>query len=240
MGVLSRPYGRQVDPLDLTPSTKSVVWILPLILFAILLFIALRIGALARTSFVYAGLSRSTQTPIPEYSVAEGQPISDGLAAFTLEVRYWTDAIIRWSGSYSLPPTLIALVMQIESCGAPNVRSPAGATGLFQVMPFHFSGEQNPYDPEINASQGLNYLQRSYDLAGGSIAHTLAGYNGGHSLINADPTIWPDETRRYVAWGTGIWEEIQAQERTSKTLEHWLAAGGASLCLQARNSLSIP
>ncbi|MBI1856315.1 MAG: transglycosylase SLT domain-containing protein [Chloroflexi bacterium] len=51
---------------------------------------------------------------------------------------YWAAAISRWANASNLDPNLVAVVMQIESCGNPSARSSAGAMGLFQVMPFHF------------------------------------------------------------------------------------------------------
>ena len=239
MGALSRSFGRQVDTLNLTPVPKLIIGIFPVVLLIFLLLIAYRIGALARTSFREASLADTGQDLSSAINDSENLLLANEYILFTSEIRYWSDDITRWSNQHSLPPALVALVMQIESCGAPHVISSAGAAGLFQVMPFHFSAEENPIDPEDNAARGLSYLARAYELADGSIALTLAGYNGGHSKIDSDPSTWAEETRRYVTWGTGIWEDIQAHEHRSETLAEWLAAGGSSLCLQARNSLSL-
>ena len=97
--------------------------------------------------------------------------------------------------------------MQIESCGDPGARSGAGAQGLFQVMPFHFASGEAALDPETNARRGLGYLARSLELAGGRVDLALAGYNGGHSRISQSAELWPDETRRYVAWGSAIYAD---------------------------------
>ena len=158
--------------------------------------------------------------------------IDQEFTGFTPEVRRWADSIQRWSGSYELPPLLVAIVMQIESCGDPRAFSPAGARGLFQVMPYHFEGEENGFDPEINAQRGLAYLQRALELGDGRIDLALAGYNGGHGQIGRDPSSWPEETRRYVYWGTGIWEDLQSGA-SSSTLSAWLEAGGSRLCQAA-------
>src|SRR5688500_10923905 len=71
----------------------------------------------------------------------QGGPSSNGLVAplFTNEIDYWSSDLVRWANAYDLDPNLLATVMQIESCGHPTVVSRAGAQGLFQVMPFHFS-----------------------------------------------------------------------------------------------------
>ena len=81
---------------------------------------------------------------------------------FTREVRYWGSNIARWADTYALDPNLIAVVMQIESCGDPRARSRSDAKGLFQVMPFHFHFGEDAYDPETNALRGMNYLARSF------------------------------------------------------------------------------
>ena len=152
---------------------------------------------------------------------------------FTPEVARWSAEILRWSGEYEVPPELIATVMQIESCGNPLARSSAGAQGLFQVMPFHFSAGEQPTDPEVNAQRGLAYLARSMQLAGDDLAAGFAGYNGGHGVIDWPPSEWPQETIRYVRWATGILQEARSGLVPSPTLQTWLAAGGAYLCRQA-------
>ena len=152
---------------------------------------------------------------------------------FTQEVARWSAAILRWSDQYQLPPEIIATVMQIESCGDPLARSSAGAQGLFQVMPFHFSAGEQPTDPEVNAQRGLAYLARSMQLAGDDLAAGFAGYNGGHAVIVWAPSEWPEETIRYVRWATGILQEARAGIVPSPTLQAWLEAGGAYLCRQA-------
>ena len=120
--------------------------------------------------------------------------------------------------------------MQIESCGAPDVQSTAGAAGLFQVMPFHFSDGEDPLEVETNAARGLAYLARAMQLADGRSDLALAGYNGGHGQIRRPPSVWPEETQRYVRWGSGILEDARAGVVPSPSLQASLDAGGAHLC----------
>jgi soluble lytic murein transglycosylase-like protein len=129
--------------------------------------------------------------------------------------------------------------MTLESCGDPSARSGAGAQGLFQVMPFHFAAGEDPLDPEVNARRGLEYLARGMQLSAGDPALALAGYNGGHGLIGRDPATWPAETMRYVQWATGILHDLAAGLNPSPSLNAWLAAGGARLCRQAAERLSL-
>lgn len=153
---------------------------------------------------------------------------------FTPEVEYWAASISRWANASNLDPNLVAVIMQIESCGNPSARSSAGAMGLFQVMPFHFFIMDNPFDPDTNAARGLAYLKRSLDTANGQINLTLAGYNGGISLIGRNELSWPGETVRYVFYGNGIYEDARAGNSQSGRLNEWVSKYGAGLCNQAR------
>jgi len=168
------------------------------------------------------------------YSVTAG-----AFGLFRPEVQRWSDSIVSWSEAAALPPQLVALVMQIESCGDPQAVSPAGAQGLFQVMPFHFGAGEDMLAPDRNAARGLAYLRQAYRLADGQIDRTLAGYNGGLSQIDLPPALWPEETRRYVHWGTGIWADLQSGAASSHTLDAWLDAGGERLCRAARDELAL-
>jgi soluble lytic murein transglycosylase-like protein len=159
--------------------------------------------------------------------------------AFTPSVSYWSEEILRWSDAWGLDPLLIATVMQIESCGDPTAVSPAGAQGLFQVMPYHFTEDEDPIDPEINAKRGLAYLQQSAALSNGNIELTFAGYNGGHGQIDRDRRLWPGETQRYANWGSEIYGEVVSGEIPSKTLAAWLEAGGWYLCKNAEGVLGL-
>jgi soluble lytic murein transglycosylase-like protein len=234
MGTLSRSYGRQVKPLNLTLVPYWAVALMPAVLAIVLASLALKLMKQANSRIIDAARPEISSMAQTNDSINQNSVYSGELALFSPEVRAWESEIHRWSEDHDLPPSLVAIVMQIESCGAPQVKSSAGAMGLFQVMPFHFSTQEDPFDPETNAGRGLQYLARAYKLAGGSIDNTLAGYNGGHSVINLDPNNWPEETRRYVKWGTGIWTDLQSGEMRSDTLNQWLGAGGEHLCQKAR------
>lgn len=178
-----------------------------------------------------AGLYEApSQRPQLEFSLS---PI------FTPSVQYWKDDLIQWSAEHNLDPNLAATVMQIESCGNPNAGSGAGAMGLFQVMPFHFEADEQPYDPDTNALRGLNYLALGLETSGGHAGLALAGYNGGHSVIYKSYDQWHSETQRYYRWGSGIYREASAGWESSPTLLSWLSAGGQSLCTSAENILGI-
>jgi hypothetical protein len=171
----------------------------------------------------------------PEEPNQQQRPIAP---LFTPEVQYWARKIGKWSQQWGVDANLVATVMQIESCGDPQARSNAGAMGLFQVMPFHFASEEDPYQPNTNAARGLAYLKSAFEARGGDIRLALAGYNAGIAGAKRAESAWPAETVRYVYWGVGIYEDARAGKWSSPTLEEWLAAGGASLCGQAASRLN--
>jgi len=158
---------------------------------------------------------------------------------FSDEVRYWEAKIVKWASDYDLDPNLVAIIMQVESCGDPGAESGAGAQGLFQVMPFHFTVGEVMKDPDTNARRGLDYFVEGLDYSGNDIGRTYAGYNGGHGTAAKAWNLWPSETQRYYRWTTGIYEDIQAGLEISPTLEAWMAAGGIGLCQQAANRLAL-
>jgi hypothetical protein len=154
-------------------------------------------------------------------------------------VQYWNGKIQAWAATAGLDPNLVATVMQIESCGDPRARSRAGAMGLFQVMPYHFTEADDPYNPDTNAKRGLAYLKRSLEAANGNARLAFAGYNGGIGVIGRSEYNWPSETQRYAYWGSGIFSEASNMATESLRLQEWLVAGGTSLCTQANTRLGI-
>jgi soluble lytic murein transglycosylase-like protein len=155
---------------------------------------------------------------------------------FKPAVQYWRGAIQTWSASAGLDPNLVATVMQIESCGDPLALSRAGAIGLFQVMPFHFTASDDPYNPDTNAARGLAYLKRSLAAANGDIRLALAGYNGGIGVIGRPESTWASETQHYASVGSGIYADAASGVSVSPRLEAW---GGAGLCRAANARLGI-
>lgn len=158
---------------------------------------------------------------------------------FTREIQHWAPQIVAWATGHGLDPNMAATVMQIESCGDPNAVSSAGAQGLFQVMPFHFTEGEAMQDPDTNARRGMDYLALGMQQTNGDTSRTFAGYNGGHGTAARSWDTWPAETQRYYVWATGIYKDAVAGSESSETLDQWLAAGGASLCRQASARLGL-
>ena len=187
-------------------------------------------GQVVNSSLAIAGANEPAALP----STSSLSPI------FRPEIHYWAESIVRWAAAANVDPNLAAVVMQIESCGDPRATSRSGAMGLFQVMPFHFTAGEQPYEPDTNALRGLDYLRRSLDKAGGNARLALAGYNGGIGVINRGEGTWAAETARYVKYGYPIYEDALGGASTSATLNEWYGRYGAGLCSQAAQRLGLP
>ncbi len=195
------------------------------------------------------GYRQISDTDLSQFSLTTfnepADPLGDdsapgGIAPlFAPAVQYWSPSILRWSQKWELDPNLIATVMQIESCGHPSIQSSAGATGLFQVMPFHFKAGEDATDPETNALRGMAYLRQSLAAHDGDVYGGLAGYNAGIGGSQQAEAAWPAETQQYVYWGIGIYNDARDGEAKSNRLNEWLESGGASLCRKASQTLGI-
>jgi hypothetical protein len=246
------PYYEQVaTPLTLpleakAPSgsvQKRMIFILACVTLVIVpLFVSLRPSQAAeadRATDSVPNVAGEGEQESPEIGLS-GPSVPGALApVFTPEVLFWGPQIDAWARRYGLDPNLVAIIMQIESCGDPGAISVAGAQGLFQVMPFHFAAGENSLDPETNAHRGLNYFVERLSQTNGDVGRAFAGYNGGHVAAAASWDQWLPETQRYYVWSTGIYEDILAGEAQSETLQQWLQAGGASLCRQAASRLGL-
>jgi hypothetical protein len=225
----ARPRRRTTVPIEIKPvsDTHRASFLVRLLLFVGVVLYGWACGS---SPFVTALLSRTFRQLAAPARVAYSGTLAP---AFRPEVLRWEGEIVAWSQAYGLDPNLVATIMQVESCGDPRARSGAGATGLFQVMPFHFAQGEDMYDPPTNAARGLAFFAGNLERTGGDVGLALAAYNGGRSLIARPASLWPRETQRYYDWGTGIYSEVSAGHNPSPTLERWLAAGGRSLCAQA-------
>lgn len=108
---------------------------------------------------------------------------------------------------FGIPAAWIRAVLLAESGGDAHAVSPAGATGLMQIMPDtwtelrvrHRLGS-DPFDIRDNILAGAAYLRELHDRYG-SVAAMLAAYNAGPGRYEASLAgrPLPPETRTYVA-----------------------------------------
>ncbi len=199
------------------------------------------------TTSTLAAAPGQSEVGSPQATMGQGVALSSAKAVntgsispiFSPEIQYWGAAIQGWSAAAGLDPNLVATVMQIESCGDPRALSPAGAMGLFQVMPGHFTASDDPYNPDTNALRGLAYLKRSLQVANGDVRLALAGYNGGIGVIGRLESSWQLETQHYAKVGNGIYSDASTGMTVSPRLQAWMGPGVKGMCRQARIHLGI-
>ena len=236
-GNYDNPSYQQADPDDGYPNRNA----LPQQLILLPVFLAIA-GVLILIFTIFSAIgftpvsTQAGSSPAQDSNQSKGKGIAP---LFTPEVQYWSNRIVNWSKQTGIDANLIATVMQIESCGDPQAQSGVGAIGLFQVMPYHFHSEEDPFKPATNARRGLGYLNQALTARDGNVRYALAGYNGGITGAKRPESQWPAETQRYVTWGMGIYKDAKKGGTQSEHLEEWLGRGGASLCAQAAKQLGI-
>ncbi len=102
---------------------------------------------------------------------------------------------------HGLDPALLAGLVKQESGFNAAIRSPAGATGLTQLMPAtaRSLGVTDPTDPLQSLEGGAKYLREQLDRFGGDERLALAAYNAGPGAVKRFGGIPPyRETQNYV------------------------------------------
>jgi hypothetical protein len=135
--------------------------------------------------------------------------------------RQYQDLVAAYSREHEVDPGLVLALIREESFFRSDVRSPANAYGLMQLL--HGTARQvadgsglkvkakDLYDPEINIRLGLQYLKTLLDKYDGRLYLALAAYNAGPHRVDQWLQDFPDadeeefiemipfsETRNYV------------------------------------------
>ena len=108
---------------------------------------------------------------------------------------YWND-IQTAARRHSVDPFLMLALMQQESQFDPEARSPAGALGIFQIMPSTAErfqsglgldrvGPAQLMQPGISAEIAASLLGDLIKLFGGALAPAVAAYNAGEDRVQA-------------------------------------------------------
>lgn len=84
---------------------------------------------------------------------------------------------------HGLEPALVLGVIEAESHFNPRAVSRAGAVGLMQLMPVHWGGLKDPFDPAENVRVGSAYLAKLLRVHKGDLHRALAAYNSGSGTV---------------------------------------------------------
>ncbi len=170
-------------------------------------------------------------------------------------VTRWMPAIAAAAARHGVDPTLVAIVVLVESGGNPSAVSPSGAVGLMQIMPgtaldiatrrgIAAVPPKGMFNPETNLDFGAWYLAdmlRAFGVTDDpgwqrTVETAAAAYNGGPGHVGQHLTTGQPlaaEAVSYRAWVGGMWKERNLA--SSATLSAWLQAGGQRLVDAARD-----
>jgi soluble lytic murein transglycosylase-like protein len=105
------------------------------------------------------------------------------------------------AAKHGIDPALLRALVRQESGFDPAARSPAGATGLTQLMPGTAAslGVTDATDPAQALDGGARYLRQQLDRFGGDERLALAAYNAGPGAVARHGGVPPyAETQQYV------------------------------------------
>ncbi|MFN7253521.1 MAG: peptidoglycan DD-metalloendopeptidase family protein [Anaerobacillus sp.] len=129
----------------------------------------------------------------------------------------YMEIVMMAAEMYGVDAALIAAMIQQESGWNPNARSPMGASGLMQIMPFNWAslGITDPFDPYQNIMGGTRYIKSCYDRYLGDLPRTLACYNAGPNAVERalgyDGSSGYRETLDYVRKVSSYYEQYKRQ-----------------------------
>lgn len=207
------------------------VWISAYALTVILLLgIPISVGAFSLFSGTDATL-QNNPSQVSLISQDSNSIVDNGILAplFTPTVQYWAEDIARWTVNTNITPDMLAVVMQLESCGNPTVEG-----GLFGI-----ADSNSAYnDPETEAQLALARLQNALTLGNDDFGLALAIYADGESVLQSDFVAWSFHARDMFILGRNFYYQAQQGMTTSPDLTSWMQNTGAGLCTQAQTTLN--
>jgi hypothetical protein len=127
--------------------------------------------------------------PAPTAASASGVPVPGGPLQ-----DYARQAALR----AGVDPDIFSRQIQQESGFNPSAKSPAGATGIAQIVPQYHPGV-DPTDPYASLDYAANLMKSNLGKYGGDYAKALSAYNAGAGAVDRYGGVPPfEETQRYV------------------------------------------
>ena len=132
------------------------------------------------------------------------------------DVRRFASIVARTARVHGVDEALVHAVIFAESSYDPDAISPAGASGLMQLMPAtaaHY-GVRDLFDPAQNVSGGVRLLRDLLAKFNGNVELAVAAYNAGaYAVIRAGNRVPPHpETAAYVPKVIDYYRHFQLQK----------------------------
>jgi len=110
--------------------------------------------------------------------------------------RAFERSVTTFARAFNVPEEFVWGIMRAESQFKPNIRSPVGALGLMQMMPYtalkvskildlNAFQVQQLFDPGVNIRLGTRYLQKLLKVFNASVPLTAAAYNAGPHRVRS-------------------------------------------------------
>lgn len=123
---------------------------------------------------------------LADYYDAKVAPIEQVLRRYSRDtalVERIAVALVREANRVDLEPRLLLAVLLVENPWLdPDIRSPVGAVGLMQVMPFHRGSwsdcGSDLEDVDSNVCHGARIFEHYYRSSNGNLDRALLRYNG--------------------------------------------------------------
>jgi soluble lytic murein transglycosylase len=136
--------------------------------------------------------------------------------------REFSEHVNKQASEFSLSPEIIYALIRQESSFRPDVKSPANAAGLMQIVPITAKDiarylrykkplriPQDLFEPALNVRFGASYLKRMVRAFDGHLPLALAAYNAGigrmRRWLNSRSDIGVDERKLTSSVESEIW-----------------------------------
>ena len=135
-------------------------------------------------------------------------------------VRRFAPIVARAARVHGVDEALVHAVIFAESSYDPDAISPAGASGLMQLMPAtaaHY-GVRDLFDPAQNVGGGVRFLRDLLKRFDGNVELAVAAYNAGaYAVIRAGNRVPPHpETAAYVPKVIDYYRHFAGAERLTR------------------------
>lgn len=104
---------------------------------------------------------------------------------FEAEILRYSSMVESACRTHGVDGALVHALIRAESSYNPNAVSPAGASGLMQLMPDTAKryGVRNIFDPAQNINGGVKHLKELLVLFEGDMELAIAAYNAGPNAV---------------------------------------------------------